>query len=185
VNPSIQFTERWLRLVREDGHESAYPAIWLYDNCPEHRDRRTGQRLVDIIGLPADPQISRAELQAGAVQIQWAGEADSSKFAVDWLLTHCRCNEHTQRPKRAESTIWSREEFSEVAWMDHSAVMKDQGARRDWLRAIARYGLAISSRCSDQERGGSRVRIHSRVHHGDAFAPPRNCMRKIPRRSAG
>jgi gamma-butyrobetaine dioxygenase len=137
----IEFTERCLRLTRE-GHESAFPAVWLYDNRPDHRDHRTGQRLVDITGLPADPQISRAELGPDAVQIQWTGETNHSSFRLEWLLAHCLCDQHAPTSARTVTT-WGREEISRLCWMDHSAVSANRAARREWLRAIALDGLAF------------------------------------------
>ena len=79
MNASIQYTERVLRLVSENGHESTFPALWLYDNRPDHRDQRTGQRIVDVTDLPLAPKISRAErkqlrlpLAPGALPVQRA-----------------------------------------------------------------------------------------------------------------
>jgi len=142
MNASIQYTERVLRLVSENGHESTFPALWLYDNRPDHRDQRTGQRIVDVTDLPLDPQISQAELATDAVHVQWVGEPNASSFGFNWLLAHCPCKEHARSPRR-EVTTWAGQDISHLCWMDHSAVLQDKDARRKWLGAIARDGLAF------------------------------------------
>lgn len=142
MTPSLQFTDRLLRFTGEDAHESIFPAVWLYDNRPEHRDQRTGQRLVDIIDLPNDPVISHAELRSDDVHIRWSGENAESSFSFEWLLAHCLCDQHAS-DARPESATWTREQACRLQWLDHAIVSDDNVSRLEWLRAIARDGLAF------------------------------------------
>jgi len=72
----------------QDGRRSEYPSIWLRDNCPEDRDPRNGQRLVDIADIPAHPRISAAVPDGTRVEVRWTGESRASLFELTWLATH-------------------------------------------------------------------------------------------------
>ena len=139
---NLQFADHWLRLTHDDGHQSVYPALWLYDNHPEHRDPRTRQRLIDITDLPADPRIASAELRPDAVHIGWSGESKFSSFPIPWLRANCLCSDHA-RPAAPAVSLWGCAQAANLCWMDHAAVAAGRAPRRDWLRAIARDGLAF------------------------------------------
>jgi len=76
-----------ISITWDDGAKCGYPAIWLYDNNPAYRDSRTGQRLIDVADLPAEPRIRNGQLMERAVRLMWADD-NVSEYALDWLFQH-------------------------------------------------------------------------------------------------
>src|SRR5712691_532384 len=137
---NIQWDSVALCLDWPDGHRSVFPSIWLRDNCPEDRDSRTGQRLVDIVDLPEHPRIEDVEIKPGSVGIWWSRERRQSWFSLPWLLANCGCEEHHEEETRS---FWEAADVENLCWMDYAAVRAADRAYADWLAAIARDGLAF------------------------------------------
>lgn len=149
----FSFDPSWLRIVWSGGHTSVYDAIWLRDNCPEDRDRQTGQRLVDIADLPEEPEIGAVGAGAAdALLITWSGEPKSSWFNLEWLRNHCYCDQHRQSSAR-EPLLWSADRTGELPWMEWEEVLSCGRARAQWLRGLADYGLVFLRNvpCADRK----------------------------------
>src|SRR4029077_6011902 len=87
-----------------DGARSEYSSLWLRDNVPEDRDAHSGQRLIDIADLPAQPRIRNAVRADGVVRIDWDGEARTASFDLQWLRAH-RPEARAPRPE-LQVRIW-------------------------------------------------------------------------------
>lgn len=131
----------------QDGVRSEYPSLWLRDNCPQDRDAKNGQRLVDIADLPADPRISRVTAAAGRLEIAWAGEARTATFDVAWLVTH---SPGAARPRTDAPRLWidgagldARRDF---AWGTPADLGADPRARYEWLHHLVADGIAFLDR---------------------------------------
>jgi gamma-butyrobetaine dioxygenase len=140
VDPEIQWDGRALCIDWPDGHRSVYPSLWLRDNCPEDRDSRTGQRLLDVTALPARPVIEEVDAGPESVEVRWKDEPRASRFGLRWLRANCGCDEHDEGEKRR---FWTAAGAPDLYWMDYAAVCAIDQARGDWLTAIARDGLAF------------------------------------------
>ena len=102
-----------------DGTSSDYASLWLRDNLREDRDPHSGQRLIDIADLPADPRIRSVAAHDGAITVEWETESRPASFDLQWLLAHA-----SNRPGR-------RPEFSPKHWLEGARL----NAARDFARA--------------------------------------------------
>src|SRR5215467_3584244 len=91
-----------ISITWDDGVSCTYPAIWLYDNNPEHRDPRTRQRLIDVADLPTEPRISTGQLTERAVRLVWADDS-VSEYSSDWLFQHRYRSTVDRRPNIHET----------------------------------------------------------------------------------
>ena len=74
-----------LTLEWADGAVAEFAAVWLRDNLPQDRDPHSGQRLIDVVDLPAEPRIRRAAVVEGSLRVDWEDEAAPGIFDLDWL----------------------------------------------------------------------------------------------------
>jgi gamma-butyrobetaine dioxygenase len=126
----------------EDGHRSRFHAVWLRDNCPEDRDPTSGQRRIDIVDVPANPQIESADVRGNALLVSWKGEDRTSRFPLDWLRANCYCDEHLRRAE-PERVIWTAEDEHKLFWGEYHDVSSSPESRLDWLQALDTYGIVF------------------------------------------
>jgi gamma-butyrobetaine dioxygenase len=137
-----------------DGTLREFAGIWLRDNLPEHRDPHSGQRLVDIADLPAQPRIRSAAAHDGGVQIEWDGESRASSFDGEWLAAQAE-DIRTRRPELVVRT-WlegSALEDSDFAWAGFAQGRDDGALRLQWLTRLLREGVAFLSEAPPGEAG--------------------------------
>jgi len=138
----LSFTPARLRINWADGHLSDYDSIWLRENCPQDRDPRNGQRLVDILDVPPEPAIGAASQGSnGSILITWRSEAKSAWFGLDWLRGHCYCEEH-RRSRNQKPILWTAKNAGDLLTLDYPA-LESRKSRAQWLRALAEYGIAF------------------------------------------
>jgi len=89
-----------LTLEWADGAVAEFAAVWLRDNLPQDRDPHSGQRLIDVVDLPAEPRIRRAAVVEGSLRVDWEDEAAPGIFDLDWLAQR---SEHAAEPPNAAS----------------------------------------------------------------------------------
>jgi alpha-ketoglutarate-dependent taurine dioxygenase len=134
-----------LTIEWSDGVRSDFPSIWLRDNLAEDRDAHSGQRLIDVTDLPAQPRIRSARGADGQVQIQWEGEERTSSFNLRWLASHA-AGRAGRRPE-LEVRQWlegahldARRDF---AWASVTQLATAPAARLQWLTRLVQDGLAF------------------------------------------
>lgn len=127
-----------------NGTRAEYPSIWLRDNCPQDRDARNGQRLVDIADLPSDPRISAVRFDAECVEITWSGETRTANFETAWLAAH---SPGVAQQRSGTPSLWlegarldARKDF---AWSTPATLQSDALARREWIRRLVSQGIAF------------------------------------------
>src|SRR6202022_4230567 len=88
-----------LTIEWKSGAVAEFASIWLRDNLRDDRDRRSGQRLIDVADLPPQPRIRSAKIMAGTVQIEWETDTTRAAFDLDWLAAHSasHASEHPER----------------------------------------------------------------------------------------
>jgi gamma-butyrobetaine dioxygenase len=76
--------------LEASGYMLRFPAVWLRDNCPcaECLDPGSGQKLKDVIELPAGLAVSTAEDTGESVVVTYAPDGHQSTFARSWLAAH-------------------------------------------------------------------------------------------------
>ncbi|MGH8253882.1 MAG: TauD/TfdA family dioxygenase [Steroidobacteraceae bacterium] len=127
-----------------DGTVGEFASIWLRDNLPEDRDRHSGQRLIDVTDLPADPRIRGAALLGAAANIDWQDESPSSTIALDWLYDYA--HERQGRPEldRREWLDGAKLDAQrDFAWGSWPRLESNEGARLEWMTRLLQDGLAF------------------------------------------
>ncbi len=137
----LDFEEDRVSITWEDGHRSEYASIWLLDNAPEHRDARTGQRLIDVCDLPENPRIAGASDWDGALVLAWADRRIST-VPLDWLRAECPC---CARSGAEAPRLWSGADAGILRRFAWDEVQASAAIRLEWLRAIADQGIAFLS----------------------------------------
>jgi len=136
-----------------NGDVSEFASVWLRDNLREDRDPHSGQRLVDISDLPAEPRIRSAIADDKMVQVEWESEPRPASFDLDWLALHA-CASPSQRPEFA-TRLWLEgallDASRDVAWATLAEARGDPAARLDWLTRLLRDGVAFLSAVPSNE----------------------------------
>jgi gamma-butyrobetaine dioxygenase len=133
-----------LHIEWQDGTVSELTSIWLRDNCPEDRDARNGQRLVDIVDLPEDPRIRCAAVDGTTLQVGWEGESRTSSFDLAWLAVRQRSFQE-ERPELAVR-LWDArapDAAARFAWARLSDITAYRAARLSWLTRLLQEGIAF------------------------------------------
>src|ERR1700736_213842 len=139
----IVATPASLRIEWGDGDTSEFASVWLRDNLREDRDAHSGQRLVDIADLPAEPRIRSAVEEDGRVRIEWESEARSACFDLDWLAMHA----FARAPRRPELAInrWlegaTLDAARDFARMSLAEARANRAARLQWLTRLLQDGV--------------------------------------------
>jgi gamma-butyrobetaine dioxygenase len=140
----ISATPETLTVEWQHGGVSEFASLWLRDNLREDRDPHSGQRLIDVTDLPAQPRIRSARADNGTVHIQWEGEAQPAIFDLEWLAAHApggraQRPELTPRPWLEGAQLDARQ----FAWADLAAARADARARLAWLTRLLEDGIAF------------------------------------------
>jgi alpha-ketoglutarate-dependent taurine dioxygenase len=127
------------------GGVSEFASLWLRDNVPANRDPHSGQRLIDILDIPPAPRIRAAHAENGDVLIEWEGEAEGARFALDWLARQAGGGVALRPDLKAR--LWldgarldARRDF---AWAEAGAIGDDPRARLAWLTRLIQDGIAF------------------------------------------
>jgi len=134
-----------LTIEWEDGRRSEFASLWLRDNVGEDRDALSGQRLVDIVDLPAAPRIRSARADDGHVHVEWEGEARVTAFELGWLAAQA-AGAPARRPELSRR-LWLEgarlDPRRDFAWSELAWVRAEPRARLEWLTRLAQYGIAF------------------------------------------
>jgi gamma-butyrobetaine dioxygenase len=135
-----------LTLEWADGAVAEFAAVWLRDNLPQDRDPHSGQRLIDVVDLPAEPRIRRAAVVEGSLRVDWEDEAAPGIFDLDWLAQR---SEHAAEPPERSVRPWldgasldARRDFAHAAFDE---LQRDAGLRLRWLTGLLQSGISFLS----------------------------------------
>jgi len=136
-----------LRVEWTDGTTSEFASIWLRDNVPEDRDAHSGQRLVDVADIPADPRIRSAVIDGRSIRVQWDGETRTATFDTDWLANNAfaresRAPERIPRPWLEGARLDPARDF---AWATLDEALDSASIRLHWLTRLLQDGIAFLS----------------------------------------
>jgi gamma-butyrobetaine dioxygenase len=124
---------------------SAFPAIWLRDNCPcaECRDPGSQQKLFGITDLPADLAVRSIDREAGSVAVTFDPDGHRSVFSEAWLSARGASADGDGRTEAAKQT-WTATELDgalpTAPWPDYQ---DDPAERARVLRAVRDLGFAV------------------------------------------
>ena len=136
---------RRLAIEWHDGRVAEFASVWLRDNRREDRDPHSGQRLIDVCDLPAEPRIRAAELVDGALRIVWDDEPAAAMFDLAWLAAQAAAiavprAEFSAQPWLNGATL---EASSAFAWIDLDEARGQPPRRLHWLTRLLREGIAF------------------------------------------
>jgi gamma-butyrobetaine dioxygenase len=143
----IQQAEDALAVTWHSGGQSRFPYLWLRDNCAcaACRDPKNGQRLIDILDLPAKPKPVEAALRSNGVLLSWAGEEHESRFSAAWLADHDLAPT-AREMRRAPRKLWGGEIANDLPEADWLRLLADPAAEVCLLQQLALYGFALLRR---------------------------------------
>ncbi len=141
----LSFTATSLALAWADGAHGEFASIWLRDNRDSDRDPVSGQRLVDVADLPADPRIAGAVVDGDAIVVEWAGEEGATRFPLRWLREHAQGADWLPPELRVRTWLEgaqldARRDF---AWADSARLASDDRVRFDWMTRLVQDGIAF------------------------------------------
>jgi gamma-butyrobetaine dioxygenase len=149
VSAAIEESGRAARVTWADGTSGHFHAVWLRDNCQDERSRHpgNGQRLFDILDLPADLRLTRAEPTADGegLEVVFAPEDHATRFPAGWL----RARRYEEVERKAPGWLpdevepWGRELGDTLPSLTFEAISRDERALERWLGWVARYGFAV------------------------------------------
>jgi alpha-ketoglutarate-dependent taurine dioxygenase len=147
VADGISFTPAALHLTRPDGEPAEFASVWLRDNRGADRDLVSGQRLVDIADLPANPRIRRVAVDGDAIAVEWEGEVEAARFRLGWLQDHSPMSAWLPPELRARrwldgAQLASKRDF---AWLASDALRSDDRRRLEWMTRLVQDGIAFLS----------------------------------------
>jgi gamma-butyrobetaine dioxygenase len=141
----LSFEPATLRVEWTDGAVSEFASVWLRDNLVGDRDAHSGQRLVDIMDLPAEPRIRSAVAGDGTVRIEWQQESPAVEFSADWLAAHAP--ERRLRTPELTVTRWLEGSALDVArdfaWIACEQAQLDARPLLEWLTRLTQQGIAF------------------------------------------
>ena len=133
-----------VRLTWNDGSGARFHAIWLRDNALDEatRDPGNGQRLISLADIPRDVAVTNAMVTGDTCVITFTG-GHQADFPGDWLRARVYDRPTEQRVWSDGITLWGA--GHNVHGNDLATLQSDDTARRTWLAAVARDGVATVS----------------------------------------
>jgi gamma-butyrobetaine dioxygenase len=142
---SVSVEPRWLVVVWSDDRTSLFHHIWLRDNCPCELcvHQVTKEQTFELVTVSPEVRPQAAAIDdTGSLAVTWADDGHQSRFHTGWLRANCYSDE--ARAERLVTTrTWDSSTFSGPPTFDGSAVMSDDRALYEWLRALATYGISL------------------------------------------
>ena len=141
----VSSTPEALTIEWRAGGVTEFASLWLRESMREDRDAVSGQRLVDIVDLPAAPRIRTVRSGDGRVLIEWEGETRSAAFELGWLAAQA-AGATAQRPE-LERRLWLEgarlDPRRDFAWAELTSLRTGPRVRLEWLTRLAQDGLAF------------------------------------------
>lgn len=132
------------------------PAVWLRDNCPcaDCRDPGNGQKLFQIVDLPASPTVSdvRNTADGEGAEVTWAPDGHRSVYAHAWLAANTPGTEGTSGAAghagdgrtEADKTLWRASDLAQrLPEADWAAYESRPEVRAGVLDSVLRLGFAL------------------------------------------
>jgi gamma-butyrobetaine dioxygenase len=140
----LDWTARRVAVEWAHGARADFASIWLRDNRREDRDPHSGQRLIDVVDLPAHPRIRSARLVDGALLVDWEDGAAATRYDSDWLRRHSSAagaaEEIARKPWLEGAAL---DPGRDLAWLDFETLRGGGMPRAAWLARLWQDGLAF------------------------------------------
>ncbi len=154
THPSLSLEPDLLHLTWADGTESAYPSIWLRDNCPSGFHPDTKERIADLMNLPQTPEIADAAFDGDWLHITWRSEDHQSRLPLSWLAEHQPGKKRADPADIPAKIWWGDLGAAGIPRFEAQAIATSDTALRDWIATTIRYGLSIVDGLEDRTDAG-------------------------------
>ncbi|OYD68003.1 gamma-butyrobetaine dioxygenase [Rhodococcus sp. OK302] len=118
-------------------------AIWLRDSCPcpESRGVGNGQKLFNIVDLPADTQVERVRIVGRNVEVEFSPDGHRGVFDVEDLIAADAPPRLADARSESAKRLWRKaSEVSPLQWSAWSDYLADPAPA---LRAVVDEGFAL------------------------------------------
>jgi gamma-butyrobetaine hydroxylase len=132
--------------IRLAGQPRRFHALWLRDNAQDAATRGSGhgQRLITLLDIARETRIADCAWTDAGLNLRFDPEGKTVVFDPEWLLAHA----YDKPPPAAagwtgpDLTLWDGGLASAMTVETYDAVRTDAAARRRWLGAVRRHGVA-------------------------------------------
>lgn len=133
-----------IHLGWSDPATSSFAFFWLRDNCgcAKCRHPGNGQKLYEIVDLPAD--LAAREAMVGddrTLRVTWS-DGHRSDYAESWLIAH-DLSDDARVARRPRVTLWGKEIDNDLPVGDWPAMLANEAQELAWLERYAALGFGV------------------------------------------
>jgi gamma-butyrobetaine dioxygenase len=135
---------------------TAYPTLWLRDNCPSAFHPKTDERLLDLLTLAPSPTLLSADLTGNTVTLRYA-DGHISQMPKALLSAH-RPGQPAADPADIAPQLWRADlTAAGIPRFPAAQLLVDDDALRSWMRQTAKVGLSVVEGLDDRIDSGVEV----------------------------
>jgi gamma-butyrobetaine dioxygenase len=127
-----------------DGQSATYGAYWLRDNCrcPQCRHPGNGQKLYQIVDLPAQLSVQTLSLVPGpALEVVWS-DGHGSAYGGDWLAAH-QLGSASRHARQVKPVLWDQRIAASMPLASWPALLTDPAQELAWLERYTALGFGL------------------------------------------
>jgi gamma-butyrobetaine dioxygenase len=152
---------------------SAFPYLFLRDNCPSAFHPQTQERVFDLLSVSPELSPKSAALEGDSIIIDWSGPlCHRSVFSADWLKAH-RPGLRATDPADIASISWDNSFLASLPRFSAPDIANRQAEMLEWLRQTKQYGLSLVTGLADSEDSGivlgEKVGFLRQTNFGETF----------------
>jgi gamma-butyrobetaine dioxygenase len=128
----------------DDGAMSDLPTFWLRDTCPCEQCRHpgNGQKLYEIVDLPADLAARAAHVTENrALEVTWS-DGHRSTFTPEWLRSH-DLSAGARAARKPECRLWGAEIGNDLPVGIWPEMLADPKKELEWLERYTALGFGL------------------------------------------
>src|SRR5688500_4260216 len=132
-------TVRW-----SDKSPMTLPVYWLRDNCRCSKCRHpgNGQKLYEIVDLPADLSVIEGMVAADhSVKVLWS-DGHRSEYPAEWLNAHDLIPS-ARAERRPQVQLWGKAQESDLPLGDWPAMLADPTKELAWIERYTVLGFGV------------------------------------------
>ncbi|MEM7253034.1 MAG: TauD/TfdA family dioxygenase [Pseudomonadota bacterium] len=137
----VVLTDNALELTVAPGDTRVFDNFWLRDNCPSAFHPDTAERVFDILSVPNDLRIDRAQLENEELIVQWADDQHASRYPLAWLL---RFGASLGSPL---PMLWRADIMERLVPVTFNDALGTAAGLENWLTQLTTRGFSIMEGC--------------------------------------
>jgi len=127
-----------------DGQSAVFGAYWLRDNCrcTQCRHPGNGQKLCQIVDLPAQLAVPSLRLVGGLnVELTWS-DGHLSVYGSDWLAAH-QLGVSARQARQTKPVLWDQSLAADMPVASWPALLADPAQELAWLERYTALGFGL------------------------------------------